>query len=352
MVSADPTKPRLSPGFMHGVGYAFLNAKVRGQRSRVYEKERLAELVSRRTVSALARDLYPDQRATDYLAVERRLAADHVSHLAGLAAFVSGAPEKLLRWMLYRYQVENLKVLLRFVATGQRPDDWADYLLPVPAAPPIPAEDLLASESLATFVRRAQLMGFKDLCRELARTPALAERPFTIEAAWDSAFYRELAARADRVGGRDRPYVLELVGHEIDTYAILFALRARLNYDIDADQILHLTPTCGRRITGKVVKRIVESNELGEALSAIPRVTLGGSIPKLPDIESAEVRLWERTYTLATRTFGSPARGPSVVIAFFYIKRVELMNLIRLIELLRYRAGRDEIRSRLIPPLT
>ena len=352
MVSADPTKPRLSPGFMHGVGYAFLNAKVRGQRSRVYEKERLAELVSRRTVSALARDLYPDQRATDYLAVERRLAADHVSHLAGLAAFVSGAPEKLLRWMLYRYQVENLKVLLRFVATGQRPDDWADYLLPVPAAPPIPAEDLLASESLATFVRRAQLMGFKDLCRELARTPALAERPFTIEAAWDSAFYRELAARADRVGGRDRPYVLELVGHEIDTYAILFALRARLNYAIPADDILRLTPTSGQRVRPAAIARIAASTDLAAALSALPPVSVGGAPGGPHSIEDVETRLWRRTCTLASRVFASSVRGPGIVVAFFYVKRVELMNLIRLVELFRYGTAQEQVRSCLIPPVT
>lgn len=351
MVTSDETTQGLAPGFMHGVGYPFLNAKIRAQRSRAYHKERLAELVSRRTVPELAQDLYPDQRFADHLDLERRLTVDHVRQLARLTAFVPGVPGELLGWMLQRYQIENLKVLLRFVATGEQPDDWADYLVPVPAAEPVPAEDLLSSGDLSTFVRRVQRMGFRDLCVALARDPELATRPFTIEAAWDLVYYRRLADVVGRVRGQDRQPVLELVGHEIDTYAVLFALRARLNYAMEVDEIVRLTPTCGRRVRAKVIRQIAQCNDLDGAAPAIPSAALGGGRGPLRDIEDVETLLWDRTCRLAARMFGSPAQGPGIVVAFFYLKRVELMNLIRLVELLRYRASRDEIRGRLIPPV-
>jgi len=351
MMTTDQTVPGSLPRFMHGVSFAFLNAKVRGQRSRVYEKDRLESLTSCRDLADLARELYPAHPLKDPLALERRLAGDHVADLARLAALVAGAPGELLRWMLHRYQLENLKVLLRWVATGQRGDGWADQIVSVPGADPLPSEDLVTSDGLATFVRRMQRMGFTDLCQELVRRPHVAERAFTIEAAWDLVYYRQLASLAGRVGGQDGARVLELVGHEIDTYALLFALRAKLNYGLEAADIVGLAPTCGRRVGTQTVRQIVHSSDLAMAIARLPSVTLGGRSQDLPDIEAVERCLWNRTCALAARTFGSPSQGPGIVVAFFYVKRVELMNLIRLIELLRYRVGRDQIRSRLIPPM-
>jgi hypothetical protein len=66
------------------------------------------------------------------------------------------------------------------------------------------------------------------------------------------------------------------------------------------------------------------------------------------DVGQLQQRLWERLYRVANRAFYGSSMRMGGVEGFYYVKRVELNNLIRVVELLRQEAPAADISRDLI----
>ena len=332
------------------VDLAFVGAKLHGMRSRVYEGPRLDALRSLHNVFDMIAAVSPTLDVTSRMRFEQHLVREHVSALGRIAVYLTGANADFFDWQLERYRLENLKVLLRGWKTRQAPAEVKSRLVELSTDYALPVDKILAAADIGDIAR---LVPVKPFAREISRRAAQfddTKKLFAVEAGLDAVHLAELCRRAGSLAAGDRSEVSELLGFEVLMVDVLFAMRARLNYDLAAEEVREFLVTdapCAP--PGHEFAVMLEGKTFAEMLRAAPRAKmLVGPGPDVAGLEEFQQRLWERLYRLANRLFTRSSLHMGVVEAFYYIKRVELNNLIRVAELLRQEVPPAEMARRLI----
>ena len=327
--------------------FDFLQAKIHGLRSRLYELERLDGLCDLTTIAQLWHRLYPDIEASDHHALQRRLLADHV---ATLEIIRGRLPERLApfyTWVLRRYQIENLKVILRGWKAHEPLARIALYLAPLPGEFALRAQALLAASSLADFLLLVPLRELRLAAEKAAGDQIETGDTFFVETAFDAAYYRGLHAQHQGLPGEHRTGTETLVRMEIATYNILTLFRLKLSYNVPFEQtrqfLIDLAPHPFR------LERIYDYPDFRDMLPLVPLELLPRDLlEEIRDLADLERALWERLLRVANRRFYRSINDLGAVVAYTLIKRIELGNLIRVIEGVRYGMDRDEIKGGLI----
>lgn len=327
--------------------FDFIHAKVHGLRSRVYEGDRLDTLCDLRTVNQLWHRLYPDAEPAGHRELQRRLLADHIEVLRVIHEHLPGGLQDFFRWLLRRYQLENLKVLLRAWKAGAALEEVRPYLAPVPEALSLPAEAMLRADSLADLLRRVPEARFRAAGEAHIDRFQEGRETFFLETPLDGAYYRALLDEQERLHGADRAHTERLVRLEIAVFNILCLFRLKLNYGLAFEEarpfFVSLAPEAFR------LERLYDYPEFDDMVPLIPREFLprDGDV-ELETIADLERAFWQRLLQVANRQFYRSISDFGAVTAFYTIKRVELANLIRVVEGVRYGMDARAIRNGLI----
>ena len=327
--------------------FDFIHAKTHGLRSRVYELDRLDDLCDLRTVPQLWHRLYPDAEPAGHHGLQRRLLADHINVLTTVRQHL---PEHLATFftaLIRRFQVENLKVLLRAWKAGEPFERVAPFLAPLPADLVLPGRASLKATSLADFLLLVPEPRFRAAGERAAAHFIESQETFFVEAAFDAAYYTALLDEQQQLRGDDARAADRLVRSEVAVHNILCLFRLKLNYALDyAAACRFFVPLAPHPFR---LERLYDFPHFGDMMKLVPREflprDLGGELRTIADLERA---LWERLLHVANRQFYRSVGDFGVVVAFCTIKRVELANLIRVIEGVRYGLDANTIRQGLI----
>lgn len=329
----------------------YLAANVHGRRSRLAEAERLDALCRLRTVTDLARALFPESRFLTAAALQRVLILDQVEELTEIASRLGGAAGRILDWLGVRFQMENLKVLARGLAGGMALEDLRPHLILLPDDLALPVEALASAGSLEAF---AALVPHEPLRDGLKRGGDLfARRPkaFFLEAGLDAGYLEELLSRARALPAADRREVLPIALQEADTFHMMLAARGKFHYGLGPEAIVpfHVRKT-------RIPRRTFEAMAAAEHVADVASAAAGAALDEVPKganeaLTPADLEplAWGRYYRLANRAFRRCHMGLGAVVAYAAIRRVELANLITLSEGIRLGQPADAIRRRLIP---
>ena len=325
------------------VCFDFINAKVRGMRSKLFESHRLRSLAECRTLPDLFRRVYPSRGFTNHLDFERLLLSDHIRHLDKVSRYLSGRVSDLFQWLMVRYQLENLKVVVRVFMSKENRAGADALMAPVPHWLSLPTDKLLGSLSLADFALSLDVPEFREALLavvEETRQPDL----FALEMALDRAYFKKLAWLTRRMKGWTR----RLVSFDVDSHGLLLLLRARFNYDRSFDDIKPFLTLTRDYFSERIAEQIHGGDNLSEATNTIPKSflppDLRGGLASLVQIEDA---LLLRQYQLGVRCYAESVLDVAVVLGYYYIKRVEFANLIRLTESVRHSLPREQVVERL-----
>jgi len=332
------------------VDFAFVSAKLHGMRSKTYEGPRLDALRSLRNVFEMMTAVFPNLDVRSRMRFEQRLAQEHTNDLGRVQVFLDGHNREFFDWQLERYRLENLKVVLRGWKAHQTPAEVKTQLVELPPDYSLPVDQTLAATHLIDVVRLVPVKLFGDGIRRGAVQFHDTNKLFYIEAGLDACYFEELCRRSGSLRAADRDEVNELLAFEVLMYDVLFAMRARLNYDIAVEDVREFLVTGPPpALPGAEFAAMLERNSFTEMLQAVPRrrVLLGPQADPL-NLDELQQRLWERLYRLANRLFYRSMFHMGCVEAFYYIKRVELNNLIRVAELLKQEVSAGEIERLLI----
>jgi V/A-type H+-transporting ATPase subunit C len=325
----------------------YLTARLHGRRSRLAETERLDDLCRLRTLTELGAAIIPGENFATAADLQRRFVTGVVGELSELSTQLTGPQARFLGWLLVRFQVENIKVILRGLLAKSTADETRRHLLPLPRDIEIDTDELLAAASLETF---ADLLPYEPLRESL--TEAIVShrnecRPFLFEAALDRGYFRELLVRVQGISGEDRDLIDPLIRQEIDTFHLMLIVRGRFTHDLKPEILLPF------RVEGSAIPRGLFSIMLGDSdLQAVAMRAVGRVIdlsPATPDAAILESLAWHRFLRLANRAFRRSHMGFAAVIGYVSIRRIETANLITLSEGIRLGLAGDAIRARLIP---
>ncbi len=125
-------------------GYEFINARIRGMRSRMAEHRRLDQLCRSRNLFDLAEQLFPGREFASHLELERAVVTDHAGQLIALLRYLNPRDGEFYHGLMMRYVIENVKVTTRVLGTPGGSELVEDNLVPLP--PPMePTVSRLAS---------------------------------------------------------------------------------------------------------------------------------------------------------------------------------------------------------------
>jgi len=341
----------------------FLAANVHGRRSRMVEADRLERLLRLRTVPDLARALVPEAgevvRGAD---LERRLVlrlAEDLTAVVSMAGGLRGGA--LLAWLPVRLQVENLKVLARGMVRRLPAEAVRPHLVPVPGLPLPEPEAAVRAEGLEGF---SALVPQEPLREGLARAEALWREtgaPLAIEAGLDAGYLAELLRRAD--AAPDRAHVRAVVGQEAAGFELMLAVRGRFVHGLKAEVLrpLAVRPAGMERLLRAADPAEAARAALGRAIDRLPRTVPGTDRgrrePPGPaegagdtvDLADLEALVWDRYWRVASGVFRRSHMGLGAVVAYAALRRVELANLIRVVEAVRLGLDAAAVRPHLVP---
>lgn len=333
--------------------HEFVNAKLHGMKSAMAEGPRLYELLRARDLDDLARVLFAGQTGgqADAQLMERRLTEAYFADLGKVRLALGEADQQFFAGFLRKADLENVKVLWRYSqnqsATAR---DVRKLLVTTRSSPDLPVDGLLAAESPIEFTERLVEADLKrELTQILAAFPG-APQPFLMDTGLDRFYFRQLMDGTRWLKRRDRQVALELLGLDVDIAVLLWTLRLRQNYDIEPDLLVSLFAPLTTHIGKTRLKALCDAVDEPQRRDAIPRpyrTCLQGV--DLADVPKCEQRLYSFMDRMARRHFRRMTNDLAGVVGFYFLKRAELINLIRVVQAARYGLSEDEAKTLLLP---
>jgi vacuolar-type H+-ATPase subunit C/Vma6 len=329
-------------------GIDFLVAKTRAQRSRLYEGERLTALANLRSVTEVGHHLFPDEKFADHVALERRLVEEFGRYLASLWRYLQPPQDRLFVVQELRLELENLKLVLRAQAAGQQVAPATLPQIPLPPRfhwPGLRSTERLSPDELIRAIPEPRVRRFARLALESFEASHI---PLYLEAGLDQGYFALLQAAYDSLPQVERASLERLLRYEFNMYNLMFVLRARVNYRLESELVVSLAAHFGSGAAGWVAVAAQQETARDIVSVAPPSIqeVLGG---ETADLAAMERRLWCGLYAVANNTYYAAA-NVAALYAYAVIKRLELANLITLVEAVRYGLSAEQANERFLRP--
>jgi vacuolar-type H+-ATPase subunit C/Vma6 len=331
----------------------FLAAQLHGRRSRLAEGGQLDVLCRIRTVTELARQLVPDRLFSGASEMQWHMVQAVLDELASLAESVSGAGGDYLAWQRVRFQVENLKIVVRGIVNNLEPEALQPHLITLPPDLALDLTPLSVPAGASAFARILQVVPagpLRDGVQAAAQAFQAEPRPFVIETALDRAYLQTLWQCAARMAGPDREDVLRLTGQEINIFNLMLVVRGWHHYHLQPGFLLPLFVP-GGSLDEAQFRGFLLADDLQAGVQAVAR-PLFGEPPAVCEAPVLEMLAWNRYLHLANTLFRRSHMACGAVIGYAAIRRIELANLVTLAEGLRMGLDPVRLRTRLMPCTT
>jgi vacuolar-type H+-ATPase subunit C/Vma6 len=319
------------------------------------EADRLDALCRLDTTPEFARALLVEMQPERAREFQRESVEKLVTECAGLRPHLCQHEIDWFNWLLLRFQLENVKLLLRGQRAKASAEETIPHLILLPDELELDSERLLQTESLEGFIGALPKGHLRDLVRKAFRGQEVQPETFFREAALDRTYFEELLLRTAHLSSRDREQVQPLVWQEVDILHLMLVIRGKFHYGLPFEQLMALHLDGTRISRSRFSEMLSDSNLLTAAERAVGRV-----IDELPARESngaspdnsaakLEALAWNRFYRLSNRAFRCSNIGFGAVAGYVNLRRIETLNLITISEGIRLHAPAESIRDRMIP---
>ncbi len=259
-------------------------------------------------------------------AFERAQMQTWLDELSTLLRPLEGAARQLLTQWASRYELFNIKALVRG-KIGQLPNEEIERsLFILPGFLSLNHDDLINTDTVPELLRHLQKTRYRRIATQALRQYEESPDPFLLDATLDQQFYNDLIRRAQRLEGHDHTEMLNMIGRFVDRHNLVWSLRYRFNYNLQPSQVLYLSIDGGRLLNRPVLHKIVQSDTLEEAIGQFPDNLLRqGEMPK--EITKIEVAMRNDLIDYVRREMRRSPSALTSVLAYLVLRRSEIKKL-------------------------
>ena len=324
--------------------YAYINARIRamsGQFLRPRQWELLlaardaahvADILQATPYSCIIRDSTIQNK--DIEALENAFLLDDVhTHDKIIKAWrEKGHPGKVVTLLRERYELNEVKVLLRYWA-AQGKTSGRQHILSEVFTHPLSIEHVLSTHDLDELAVAFSATPYRHVLRASASQYLKTGSLFYLEAAIDRDYFNRLWAEIDRLPYADRMAATRLIGIEVDIENIGALLRLRRYYDFPSGDLTMTLLPRGYRLNERTLRLAFVKEGFADTLKVMavrPYQELGVLFTKAIDhtgLSLLESALYQSLFSEALRVMRGFPFTIGTILAYLILKRAETRKL-------------------------
>ena len=202
--------------------------------------------------------------------VEQALLRRIMFELKVLLRPVRGSARNLLLYWPRKYELYNLKTLIRGKLNDLPMEEIRDNLHELPDNIRLPHEALLRAENVLEMLRRLEQGPYALIARQARHVYEEQNEGFSLDAAIDRLYYSGMQRHTTMTDGIDRRDLQKLVALMIDRQNILWLLRYRLVYRFAPSEAYYLLIPNGGHIQRPVLMELANLEGLQNTIEHLP----------------------------------------------------------------------------------
>lgn len=307
--------------------YAYLNGRVSLLAARLLDPSQINALIdeappesasepaSGRLISQYAGDL--DQSNVTLL----------LRDLGVLIRPLTGPARDLLNYWAHRFELNNLKVLIRGKMAGQPQQLIEGQLLDMGRFTTLPIGELLRCDTSAELLRRLEQTPYAEIARQARHLLEQGEALFALDAALDRRYFAGLWRRgATSAGGASDPHLRGIVGSIIDRVNLVWLLRYRYAYHLPPGQAYYLLVPASHRISAPQLQQLSQQTTFTDAIASLPE-PFAAMLAGAPNSTEVTLRLERETWRVAGHALNHSMFNVARALGYMVLRERDLRRL-------------------------
>lgn len=275
-----------------------------------------------------------DQRESlDDKEIQHTLEQDLITSHIKIFSFLSGNPLKFANLLMQRFELTNLKTILRVLISSSSAETATPFILRLGKFQSLPIDELLATQSMEECIEALKNTPYEDASKRAYEVYNSDQNLFSMEVALELDYYNRFIKSLKFFNDKS---LSQIIGIEIDAKCISWALRFRYNYKLKPEKIFQYMVAGRWQFSDKLFWDVISSDDIEgtiSALSSSPYRRLFSSIGRSDNdiIEQIEILLQQDLYQKARSWFLKYPLRISVLLAYLLLKESEVHDLIAII---------------------
>lgn len=312
--------------------FAYLHARVSVLSERLLAPQTLFDLIQaspdeeRATLNAAGLAGLVGDVANNSQVLEQRLVSALIRDAEILSHALTGIARDLLIYWIRRFDLANLKVIIRGKLSNLPNDQIRLRLLDVGRFGTLPVEELLSTDDLAELLRHLEATPYADIARQARRVYEEHQPVFALDAAIDRRYFSGLIQRAKSVGEGGGEPLRALVGSVIDRLNVSWLLRYRFAYQLSSTESYYLLIPAGFHVSAERLRDLAQLSAVADVLTQIP-TPLQRVVAGLTSTLAVDRALERETWRVATLTLRRTAFNLARALAYLILRERDI-NLV------------------------
>jgi V/A-type H+-transporting ATPase subunit C len=272
-----------------------------------------------------------------------------------ILTFLRGRPARFLEALLGKFELLNLKSIIRSLAGGddRTPDSVEMFIFPLGKYHTIPIEEALNAADLENLIA---LMGKTPFARPLEIGYQQYEsegKLFPLELALDLDYYERLWQSMDALGPLDKHNAGRLLGIQYDAINLVWILRFKEYYGFSPEQIFQYIIPHGWKINEDIFWEIAADGDVIGAIVSLHLEPYDNLLRSVPQVNSSsilgvELCLLRYLYLESLGTFMKFPLQAALLLAFLICKEMEIRDIVTVLAGRHLGMPQERIRSYMI----
>ncbi|HET7832033.1 MAG TPA: V-type ATPase subunit [Gallionella sp.] len=311
---------------MSATQYAYLHARVSLYAKQLLGVPQLDALIDR-PYDEGGRDAIQPAATTQYTGdLDQKNVNILLSELAVLVRPLSGAPRELLDYWAHRFELGNLKTIIRGKMSGQPQAAIEAQLQDMGRFTSLPIGELLQSDSPAELLRRLEQTPYSEIAQQARHLLDQGEALFALDAALDRRYFAGLARHSAAIADTSAQLLHNLVGSIIDRVNLVWLLRYRYAYSLPPAQAYYLLIPANHRLQTQQLQQLAQCASFDDATASLPapfdRLLAGVRNPT-----EVTLRLEQESWRFASHALNHSSFNVARALAYLMLRERDLRRL-------------------------
>ncbi|MGA1874596.1 MAG: V-type ATPase subunit [bacterium] len=261
---------------------------------------------------------------------------------------LSGGQKRLVQHLYQRYELENLKHILRIVGRRKSAKDWKHLLLPTKGLASFSVMDLLQAKDMDEILHHLRGTWYYDPLKNSLYRFEQEQETFPLEMALDLSYYRHLWEYTSPLNRPDRKVARHILGIQLDTLNILWIFRFKELYHFSPEEILNYTLMDGTYLSSETRLRLAYSVDYKDMVANLSGTPYQSLLDNVDDPEVISAKLLSYGFCVAKKNWKRFPFQIGTVLDYLLFKEIEVKDLISLTEAKRLNLPQERIKDYLI----